>query len=54
LPLWIEQLGDDVVADVISYITPFGPLRRITPPAVWPSMMLAVQLENPASKDTVT
>jgi hypothetical protein len=31
-PLWIEQRGEDVEADVISRMTPSGPRRTITPP----------------------
>ena len=53
LPLRIEQLGDDVVPEETSYITPFGPLRRIVPPLEWPSITLAVQLEKPESNVAV-
>ena len=53
LPLWIEQLGDVVVTPESSYITPFGALRRITPP-VCPSISLTDQLEKPGSKVMVT
>jgi hypothetical protein len=50
LPFWIEQLGLVAEAEVIWYITPFGALRWIAPPAVCPSITLAVQLEKLASK----
>lgn len=48
-PLWIEQRGEEVVAEETSYIMPFGPQRRMVPPE-WSSITLAVQLVKPGSK----